>query len=278
VRSVLFTNPFAPELGGSSPYVKVQALYRTGENSWFVEDWTDKHYAPFCRDLLKERVNDLVIIVSNSDWKEQKKLEPIRPATLDATNVACRGWEVEAELTHTNKAPHIDQTSVVKTKATYELYREGNEGFNTESYKLASGTANWTHSGRRWDCAGSGSGSYPVADPRLPTMMVVETYDGSVLPPYTEGTRNYTALGSRPGGAKPITVTYSCPGGSSRPEMIDLGVGTWLQTNRGLDEWPSVNADGKTLQGSLTYTTASEGGDGVMEYRYTWKMTALPPE
>ena len=281
VRSVLFTNPFAPELGGGSPYVQVQALYQTEGNKWTIDDWTDKHFVPFCRDLIAERVTELTIIVSNSDWEGKKTLEPFQPATLDASNVACRGWQVEAQLTNTNKAPsmNVDQTSVVNTKATYELYREGDQRYHIEQYKLTSGTASWTHSGQRWSCAGSGSGSYAVADASLPTMMTVEAYNVGYLPPYTEGSRKYRAAGSRPSHAQPTNVSYSCPGGST-PETIDIAIDAWLQTDRAVspDQWQSANADGQTLQGSFVYSTGSEGGAGTMEYRYTWKMTALPPE
>jgi hypothetical protein len=280
VRSVLFTNPFAPELGGGSPYVHVEAFYHTDQNTLFTETWTGKHFVPFCRDLLKERVTELTIIVSNSDWEGKKTLEPFEPMTLDASNMACRGWQVEAELTNTKKGANVDQTSVVKTQATYDLYREGDQRYNIEQYKLTSGTASWTHSGRWWSCAGSGSGSYAVADPSLPTMMTVEAYNVSYMPPYSEGSRKYRALGIRARHAQPTTVTYSCPPGSTRPETIDMAIDYWLQTERAVspEQWQSANADGHMLQGSFVYTTPSEGGAATMEYRYTWKMTALPPE
>jgi hypothetical protein len=277
VRSVLFSNPFAPELGGS-PHAQVQAIYRTDANTWFTETWTDRRFVPFCRDLLKERVTDLTIIVSNSDWQAKKALEPFQPATLDASNVACRGWQVEAELTHTNSAPNIDQTSVVRTTATYELYREGDQRYHVELYKLAGGTASWAHSGRRWACAGSGTGSYAVADPSLPHTMIVEAYNVGYMPPNSEGSRKYTALGVRARHAQQTTVSYGCPSGGVLVVPIDLAIDMWLQTDRGLDQWQSVDANGQTFHGSLVYNTASEGGEGTMQYRYSWSMTALPPE
>jgi hypothetical protein len=271
-RSVIFENPFA---GGTFPTAHVRALYRIGANQWITEDWTDKPYATFCRDVRADRISELFIVVSNSEWSDRThKLKPATAPRLQATNVACRGWTVNAELTYVNKGPTWEHTSIVKTTATLERIIPSSGRYHAEFYKITSGTANWTHTGQVGICGGSKSGSYDVRNPAVSYSMVAETYNISYLPPMVSGTRKYHAVGARPGDTPPPTVTYACPNQSwEEPANVDL----WLQT-----AWEAplmqqtINADGKTLEGSATHTSYPQVGTSTFTSK--WKMTALPPE
>ena len=49
--------------------VKIQALFKIeGQSDWTLEDWTNKGYVSFCRDAKAERLQELVIIYSNSEF------------------------------------------------------------------------------------------------------------------------------------------------------------------------------------------------------------------
>jgi hypothetical protein len=49
-----------------------------------TEDWTNKPYKSFCRDVLAERIEELVLIISNSEFKDRnyKLKPPSEPAFL----------------------------------------------------------------------------------------------------------------------------------------------------------------------------------------------------
>jgi hypothetical protein len=272
VRSVIFENPFA---GGTFPTAHVRAVYQIDGGQWATEDWTDKPYATFCRDVRADRISELYIVISNSEWSDRThKLKPATAPRLQATNVACRGWKVDAELTYVNKGPTWEHTSIVKTTATLERIIPSSGRYHAEFYKITSGTANWTHTGQVGICGGSKSGSYDVRNPAVNYSMVAETYNIAYLPPMVSGTRKYHAVGARPGDTPPPTVTYTCPNQSwEEPANVDL----WLQT-----AWEAplmqqtINADGKTLEGSSTHTSYPQVGTSTFTSK--WKMTALPPE
>ncbi|MBC8076061.1 MAG: hypothetical protein H7Y32_08305, partial [Chloroflexales bacterium] len=273
VRSVLFSNPFAPDLGSPNPHATVQAIYHTDAGGWTLENWTDKQFAPFCRDLRAERITELTVIVSNSDWQGRKPLEPFQPAMLDATNMACRGWAFEAEATFTGKGKNYNEITTTTAKGTFELLRDDTGksrfGYHFEMYK-PTGNATWTHSRVDNGCGSSGSGSYTLADlsPDLTPGpdLIVETYNLPYVPPYTPGSRQYHGAGHAPVHLRP-KVPDSC-GGEYEVHP------TWLQTfKQSFDQ--TASADGRALEGTYTYTVV---GDSTFEHHYSWKMTALPPE
>jgi hypothetical protein len=271
VRSVLLTNPFA---NGEFPHASVQAVYRIGENEIGVADWTGKQYVAFCRDLDKERVTELTIIVGNSDWQNHKELAPARPMTLDATNIGCRGWKVDAKFTYTDEGPTWKKTSTITTTATLERVIPSSGQFHTEFYKVTSGTATWTHKGHVGICSGSKSGSYDVVTPLVENNMIVETYNVSYLPPFAPGSRKYHAVGATRNGTSFETVTYVCP---NQTFVEPANVEMWLET---AFEAPlmqhDVGADGKTLKGSSTLISHPQVG--TVTFTSEWTMTALPPE
>jgi hypothetical protein len=273
VSSVLFSNPFAPHLGAPSEHAEVQALFHTADGGWFLETWTNKQYAPFCRDLKAERITELTIIVSNSDWQGKKTLEPFQPATLDATNVACRGWTFEAESTFTGTGNRYSETTKTKATGTFELLRdeEGKTrfGYHFEMYRPV-GTATWTHTRDHRGCSSSGSGTYALSDlspdPTPGADLIVETYNLPYTPPYIPGSRKYTALAVAPLHLRP-QVPDSC-GGMYPVDPI------WLQTfEKNFDK--AVSADGQTMEDTYSYTFK---GNDTLSFTYKWKMTALPPE
>ncbi|GBC79135.1 hypothetical protein HRbin09_00349 [bacterium HR09] len=70
--------------------------------TWKKEDWTPLAGRLYCRDLKAERVESLVIILSNADVSEISSVWPKGdyPPLLFATNLGCAHWEGEASLTY----------------------------------------------------------------------------------------------------------------------------------------------------------------------------------
>jgi hypothetical protein len=271
-RSVIFENPFA---GGTFPTAHVRVLYQIKGGQWITDDWTNKPYVTFCRDMRADRISELYIVISNSEWSDRSHvLLPASAPRLQATNVGCRGWAVQAEYTSVDKGPTWERTSTIKTTATLERYVSPIGRFYVEFYKIANGTANWTHTGHVGACAGSKSGSYDVRDPLHKDNMTVETYNLPYMPPLVPGSRKYHAMGVRPAGTPPPTVAYVCPN-----TTIEKGadVEQWLQTAlEGPQMQQTIGADGQTLEGNSTQTTHQQVGTITVTSK--WTMTALQPE
>jgi hypothetical protein len=123
VRSVGFTD-FG--LVKDNPQAHIQALIKYEGKDWEVEDWSKKSteygmLIGLCRDTKKERVEELVIIISNTDWekKEQLKLTSGRLPRLIANNIGCSKWG--GEILNIVRSPYPGPglvTNVVRTEIT----------------------------------------------------------------------------------------------------------------------------------------------------------------
>jgi hypothetical protein len=82
------------------PGVKVQGLFPIeGDDGWQLEDWTDRPHVSFCRDVAAERIAELVVIISNSeyfprdDWAEQED----EPCQIQVSQLGC--WRYKGQAT-----------------------------------------------------------------------------------------------------------------------------------------------------------------------------------
>lgn len=71
--------------------LKLQALIKIGGTWRAVEDWTARPFKTFCRDDQAERIDELVIIASNSEWADRKRKITIadEPPTLTVSDIGC---------------------------------------------------------------------------------------------------------------------------------------------------------------------------------------------
>jgi len=80
------------DLPEEAPGVKVQALFRIeGDSGWQLEDWTGRPHVSFCRDVASERLAELVIIMSNSEYfPRDRSAEPEGlPCQLQVSDMGC---------------------------------------------------------------------------------------------------------------------------------------------------------------------------------------------
>jgi hypothetical protein len=143
VRSVLFVNPF----GGAPPayleFIKLYAYTKIGGQWKGPEDWTNEHYKEFCRDKKDERLEELLIIVSNSDPNRPNPEHPFSlddeyPMQVSTSNVGCWQWEGSASVlyqndTTTQLASAVQLKYEVKTNIPGRLYFETTAGSATGS-------------------------------------------------------------------------------------------------------------------------------------------------
>ncbi len=98
VHSVYFTNPIGTI--PMHPNMKVQARKKIAGRWQDVEDWTEAPFKQFCLDKKDERLEELLLIVSNSEVRpgaEQPfRIPKIAPMRLATSNVGCWQWQGSA--------------------------------------------------------------------------------------------------------------------------------------------------------------------------------------
>jgi hypothetical protein len=95
-----FWNPQSAS-GAARNGIKVQAIITIQGQEPKVEDWTGKPYATFCRDVTAERIEQLVIIVSNSELTDRIGLvtPPGQEPRLSVSNLGCWQWKGTTQYT-----------------------------------------------------------------------------------------------------------------------------------------------------------------------------------
>jgi hypothetical protein len=95
------TFAWSPVTAEQKKGAKVQALVKIAGHDWSpVADWTDKPYQYFCRDQADQRLEELVIIYSNSQFEDRNEiLQPLHlPPTLWVSNLGCWRWQGTANM------------------------------------------------------------------------------------------------------------------------------------------------------------------------------------
>jgi uncharacterized protein (TIGR03437 family) len=266
-RSVAFTNPFRLE---SQPTARVQALVKIENADWKFEDWTEDKVRAFCRDVKSERLEELVLIFTNSEWEDRNhKLKPPEPPRLTVTNVGCWQWkgEVKTTLRLVDGAMNVTETTTVS--ALFERYDSDAKkrvppGLldppldplkkGDEAYWLKSGSGQWSFTGTLSGCTGSNSASFNP-EPGSRSYMYVNQYD--VKTPFAHVARTLLPSGLPPPWLWTCPVAGTFPGGARRTP-------TWWWTADPVT--PGVTApkfyvskDGRTIEGAWQYPLPQVG-------------------
>lgn len=275
VRSVLFYNPFQD---GAWPTADVLAYFRTADGVWHIDEWTTQYGKGFCRDLVAERVEELVIVISNDEFKDRThKLKPTKPARLNATNVACRGWEYEGTATWKGSGDEysIDDSSTVKATFMRVPFGDASGASAIDHFQVVEGSGTWTHTGSHVNCGGESGGSFTMTGGNSTNLFIfTKATDLGSSSEYIEGDRRYSGFGTEPVADHPdMLVDYTCTSGnpSQKPAMSAL---SWFKTETLATQ--QVSADGITITGRYTDTRTTNFTSDV--YVWEWTMKALPPE
>ena len=141
---------------------RVQALIKIEGQDWKREDWTDRPFVTFCRDAADERLRDLVIIISNSEFKDRdRRLKPEgQPPLLWTSNMGCWRWKGTAKYTISN--PVV--TSTINSTATWTRDSE-TQSIPSVAYTPA-GEESWSFTITRPPPQGncSRSGTIPIGE------------------------------------------------------------------------------------------------------------------
>ncbi|OAI41034.1 hypothetical protein AYO38_04750 [bacterium SCGC AG-212-C10] len=149
------------------PDAKVQAMLKVN-GQWLPEaqDWTNKERVSFCFDRPNEKVDQLVIIITNSNFVDRSHVIDAGPSELVATPSGCAGWIGSA----TAVIPHYNTTFTITVDNLRFAPDEENPGNDRyDFYDLVeAGDATWHVSGMWFDgCTPSGTMTLkpPMTDP-----------------------------------------------------------------------------------------------------------------
>jgi hypothetical protein len=167
IRRVRLKHPYA---NGSQPTAKVQVLVKLRNQEWKpVEDWTGYERKTLCRDKPEEDFEELVVVISNSEFTNRNQVLDQTAANetiVEVSAFGCSNWKGTVHFSAKSGASDdiILSESGVATNVTLEILEDG---FVGHTFSLTGGNVNWQHSGsysRGSDtCAGTSSGSYSLA-------------------------------------------------------------------------------------------------------------------
>ncbi len=243
VHSVLLVNPVA--ILPNRDFMKVQAVKKIGGVWQPVEDWTAESTKNFCRDKRDERLEELILIVSNSEVnrgaEQPFRIPELFPMRVSTSNVGCWRWSGTASTTTTYDdgagiSGEINGSGVVRWEVSAQLAGsvqfEPRTGFIDGGASGRLGSCSFTEVADRKVLDGSGlpSGRLHInLDLDLgiggPPNRELTAFDGAAT---LQATRTLVCP----------TVTVTSAGPSSF---------TWLQVDS--EAVYAVSADGQTLEG-----------------------------
>jgi hypothetical protein len=117
VHSVVFANPIAGT--PNHDFMRLQVVKKIGGQWRAPEDWTDDDFKAFCLDQKNERIEELLVIVSNSE-SAPKTEQPFRislhgPMQVSTSNVGCWRFEGTATTTTTSATGPVTVESATVT-------------------------------------------------------------------------------------------------------------------------------------------------------------------
>jgi len=272
-RSIDFWDGFS----GGDPALKVRALVKIQNQDWTVEDWSGRDQG-FCRDLQNERVEELVLIFSNSNFSDRTASAPLGFTELTASNVGCWQWagSITAQAKYVDTDFNQSETSTTTGVLFRRLDRHAVGG--TDFYIPVTGNATWTHSGTYTTefktCSGQLSGTYaiPPATSASGGSIQLAGYVGSSAPPeiaYRQYAGGLPMPWEFPPGFSLPSISYDCSDGST--EFFSAFTNAlWLTRAPPEGAAPAVSADGMHLNGTYTFTS------GPYQATYTWQFASQP--
>ena len=132
----------------------VEALLKI-DGKWTREKWTDAPFKTYCRDLKAERIESLVIILSNSDIETTLKPQGDFPPIVQATNIGCYAWEGSVDLTFQEDG-RVEKMAVrnLRLEALGDV-PDAEETPLRRLFSVAGGTFHWSISGSTQGCTWS---------------------------------------------------------------------------------------------------------------------------
>ncbi len=251
---------------------RLQILYKIeGDPFWHHRDLTAEaeggSCVVFCRDQKDQRLEKLVIIISNSEWtsagvkKTLDELVSLSRPILKIRNTGCWRWQGDVTATETIADGDRQSTTTLKSKVTLEHSAEispggVNENCELRLFRVVSLETDWSHSGTLGDCSGTGKDHYTYTASNSNEVVLLVT-----------DSREYLASGGW-GDATGPSVRYRCPDPLDDYDYNVLRFFWWRANESGGADLPVVKNNG-VLDGTMT---ALEGPGSIT---WTWKLNPI---
>ena len=267
VSSVLIENPVSVA-GDGGVRLRLQALVKIGGTWKAAEDWSKDQQKFFCLDKQDERLQELVLIVSNSanvPATQPAKFSSDTPLRISTSNVGCWKWQGSASVhtTSDNGTSNADTTARA-VGLTFELSADA-EPSASPVFLVTAGTA---------------SGNSRTATPFLGCSATLTAAPASVgasdgLLSFDSDLKSWSTpspdrnVKSLRGLSFLNTSTQTvCPGVNS----TNTSVSSWAWLGLPLSLFPvAVADDGRTIQANVTQGDPS----GTAQAVHTFTFTAL---
>lgn len=252
---------FSAQLPGATPKgAHVRALLKIG-GTWKEEDWTGRRFVTFCRQKDSERLETLVVVLSNSSVDTSNDLMPqgdFSPLVW-TSNFGCGAWEGSANLTY-RWGQAVTETWTV----TGIAFRSMGDGYADEgtpifrSYLTSGGSYSWKISGSDQGCSYSGQTAGPLG-----------LWPGSSLfvqPWVVTGPGHRAFISSLfQEWTNMVTITETC-GSPPRSQQIPYSPANAFLGTTFDDAWKRVSRDGRSWD-------VDAGKTGVQGLTGSWHFT-----
>ena len=250
------------------PSMRVQALlYRNGQGWQGPEDWSQRKWSLFCQDNPAERVQSVLVIISNSNWQRRtSRIAPNGDLRVVSSDLPCAGWRGTSSWQmvgqSVNALGQTDYTLRGEAAPTFTLARRTLTGDQVSlEFQATAGSATWLttvtavdfQTGQTTSCTRTG-GSALI--PSLSSLLITEDLSGATM------RRQFFGAGLIPAPERcPVFTTWThIP---------------WLTTdiqNTAPRPWPASAPHGR-LQGSDTFTQSSDGATSTTTS--AWNLTGF---
>ena len=267
VHSVYWSNPIA--IFPNNQFMKVQAVKKIAGQWRAPEDWTQESYKQFCLDKKDERLEELILIISNSEVNRASELPfsipKLFPMVLSTSNVGCWKWQGTASTNSSASLPvPVDNTG--RATVTFEVAATlpGRLQFETSAGLIF---GNGTATLGVCSVTSVGANRVPVKG---------EVPPGGTIDMNLDLDLGFGQISSDPPNRKFLklfglttlstTTTVVCPNGT-QVSTLDSSW-DWLHTD--VPGNYKVSTDGQTIEGS--FTAVVPGGATINS---VWKFTSV---
>lgn len=267
VHSVYWSNPIA--IFPNNQFMKVQAVKKIAGQWQAPQDWTHESFKQFCLDKKDERLQELILIVSNSEVDRANELPfsipKLFPMVLSTSNVGCWKWQGTASTNSSASLPvPVDNTG--RATVTFEVAATlpGRLIFETSAGNIS---GNGTTMLGVCSVTSVGANRVPVKG---------EVPPGGTIDMNLDLDLGFGQIGVEPPNRKFLklsglttlstTTTVVCPNGT-QVSTLDSSW-DWLHTD--VPGNYKVSANGQTIEG--TFTAVVPGGATINS---VWKFTSV---
>ncbi|HPW54384.1 MAG TPA: hypothetical protein PLP31_01470 [Thermoanaerobaculaceae bacterium] len=234
---------FSPKSPGTAPKgLHVRALVKVG-GTWKEEDWTGWRHRSLCRMKASEKLESLVVILSNSSVDVDNNIVPqgdFSPLVW-VSNFGCGPWEGSATLTYRWGDGPVETMTVsnFRIEGLGDGYTDDDGGTPLfQSFVATAGSYQWNLSGSDANCSYQGSSAGLVS---LWPAPVLFTHPWVVAGP---AHRAFVSELFQPW-TLPVTVTETC-GSPPKSRQIPYAPANFVLGTVFDNPWKKVSNDGKT--------------------------------